>query len=284
MAKGKAKTQTQEGAQAPAVKAQPVRRIAVVGCSDTKILAPYDDPTWEIWAMNNSFVHTKRASQWFEIHPIKQDEAGQYYRRELLKPGVFRWAKDFRGQPMKEYMQALANLDVPVWMQQHWDIIPKSEPYPLQKIINTFGSYFTNSVSYMIALAILQIKEGGTQGEIGLFGVDMATKTEYGPQRPSCEFFLGIAAGLGISITIPPEADLLKTRFLYGFGEREQLAWEAKMMNLVNSLEGRKQKAMQSLEMNTRMVNQYIGAGEALKEIQRIWSNLQDTKVWRDAG
>lgn len=184
---------------------------------------------------------------------------------------------------MKDYIQALASLDCPVWMQRKWEDIPKSEAYPLERVIKTFGTYFTNSVSYMIAMAILQIKEGNYKGEIGLYGVDMATKSEYGPQRPSCEFFLGIAVGLGITITIPPQADLLKTRFLYGFGEREQLAWEAKMMSLMTALDNRHQKAVMVYQNAERTLNQYLGAKEALKEVQRVWSNLQDTKVWRDA-
>lgn len=276
MAKGKAEQQPTKAEE------RPVKRIAIVGCSDSKDLAPYDDESWEIWAMNNAFGHTKRKTQWFEIHPIKE-ENGQYYRRELLRPGVFRWSKDFRGQPMKDYMQTLASLDVPVWMQRKWDIIPKSQEYPLQMVIQKFGGYFTNSVSYMIALAIFQIAEAGAKGEIGCWGVDMATGSEYGPQRPSCEFFLGVAAGLGISITIPPEADLLKTKFLYGFGEREQLAWEAKMVHLMNNMENRKQLAANSAKNAEMQMHQYTGAQHALAEIQRIWSNLQDTKVWKDA-
>jgi hypothetical protein len=274
-------------APAPAAitAAKPTRKIAIVGCSDTKTLAPYDDPSWDIWAMNNSFVHTKRQNAWFEIHPIKF-ENGKFFRRELIRPGVFRWADNFRGQPMPAYMESLANLNVPVYMQQRWDVIPKSEAYPLQKIVSTFGNYFTNSVSYMIALAILQIVEarnGGiiSAGEIGCWGVDMATSTEYGPQRPSCEFFLGVAAGLQISITIPPQADLLKTRFLYGFQEREAQAWEEKMLSMLSAMDQRRNAAEAKRGKMHDQVMQYMGAQEALREVQRIWSNLGDKNIWR---
>ena len=272
MAKGKAKEEQRTALE------KPVKKIAIVGCSDSKTHAPYGDESWQIWAMNNAFAHVTRRNVWFEIHPIKEDK-GKYFRRQLIRPGVFKWTDNFRGQPMVDYMHSLADLDIPVYMQKKWDIIPKSEEYPLQLVIQKFGSYFTNSVSYMIALAILQ---GAT--EIGCYGVDMATGSEYGPQRPSCEFFLGIAAGLGIAITIPPEADLLKTKFLYGFGEREQMAWEAKMMGIMQGMEARKQKAMQQAQLAQNQINQYVGAQQAVAEVQRIWSNLQDTKLWRDAG
>ncbi len=283
MAKGKEKDkQTSPAAEVkPPVETPKRKKIAIVGCSDTKALAPYDDPTWDIWAMNNAFVHTKRFSKWFEIHPIKY-ENGKFWRRQLVRPGIFKWADNFRGQPMQDYMQSLANLDVPVYMQQHWDIIPKSIAYPIKEVTQKFGTYFTNSVSYMIVLAIVEIAENPGKGEMGCWGVDMATSTEYGPQRPSCEFFLGVAAGMGIPITVPPQADLLKTRFLYGFEEAEQTAWDAKVDNMLQAMEKRKNAAINAFEMNRKQIDQYLGAEQAVREIQRVWSNLMDPKIWRD--
>lgn len=531
----KRKEAVKQKPEAVPVEAAPVvvKKVAIVGCSDTKNLAPYDDKSWDIWAMNNAFNHAKRPSAWFEIHPIKCVD-GKFFRRKLIRPGVFEWSKEFRGQDMGEYLKAIAALNCTVYMQQHWDIIPKSVPFPLQEITSKFGRYFTNSVSYMIALAILQ-----GYREIGCYGVDMATgcpapdvkvltadlrwvradslnvgdevmafdehphsddgpsrrwrkatvtacarikkpcyrlkledgtemivsarhgwlthgenenkwraqenmitphhradrptrivralrtwaedrsweagylaaafdgeghisqmprhhaftsglvagfaqkpnkmsetvenimrkygfecrmnqedggtmkyrvnggrpeilrllgsvrpqrlldkfdpsilgqfnsmenvaviesefigdhevigletsektfiaeglashNSEYGPQRPSCEFFLGIAAGLGIKITIPEQADLLKTRFLYGFEEREQCAWEAKITQMLEAMEGRKAKALQQFEVANKQIQQYVGAIEAVRETQRIWSNIADTKIWSD--
>jgi hypothetical protein len=252
------------------------KKIAIVGCSDTKHFAPHNDPSWEMWGMNNAYNHIPRRTGWFEIHPIKFKD-GKYFRRKLIRPGVFEWSNEFRGQPMEKYIQDLSGLDVPVYMQQHWDAIPKSVPYPLQDILSRFGNYFTNSVSYMIALAIMQ---GAT--EIGCYGVDMATGSEYGPQRPSCEYFLGIAVGLGIKITIPKQMDLLKTKFLYGFGEVEAQAWESKLMMMLEAMDARQAKAINQMEIAKKQNDQYIGAKEALKEIQRIWANFNESKIWND--
>jgi len=259
-----------------AIVAAPVKRIAIVGCSDTKNLAPYNDPSWQIWAMNNAFGHIKKADAWFEIHPIKMVN-GNFLRRKLIRPGIFEWSPEFRGQEMTAYLKAIAALDCPVYMQQHWDIVPKSVAFPLKEIVGRFGRYFTNSVSYMIALAILQ----GAK-EIGCWGVDMSTGSEWGPQRPSCEYFLGIATGLGIKVTMPEQADLLKTRFMYGFEEREQCAWEKKITQMLEAMEGRKQKALMQFETANKQIQQYVGAMEATKEIERVWSNLMDTKIWTD--
>ena len=91
-----------------------------------------------------------------------------------------------------------------------------------------------------------------------------------------------MATGIGIPITIPPEADLLKTKFLYGFQEREHTAWEAKIVSILNGMGQRKQKALHKFEMARKQIDQYTGAEEAVKEIQRIWSNEADQKIWRD--
>jgi hypothetical protein len=263
----------------PVEEAAPVRpekRIAIVGCSDSKDTAPYGDKSWEIWSMNNTFNYTKRQDMWFEVHPIIL-VGDQYKRRKLIGPGVFEWSDDFRGQPMKEYMLALAHLNCPVYMQQHWDIIPKSLPYPIDDITHRFGRYFTNSVSYIIAMAIIS---GAT--EIGCFGIDMAAGSEYGPQRPSCEWMLGIAAGLGIRLNIPPQADLLKTSFLYGFEEREQTLWESKLMQMKNSMMARRQKQEAIAAAAERTIQQYHGAEEAVNQCMRVWSNLMTERVWKD--
>ena len=250
------------------------KKIAIVGCSDSKDKAPYGDKSWELWAMNNAYVHVPDPSVWFELHPIKF-EGGKYYRRELIKPGIFRYSTEFRGANVAAYLHELAKLDIPVYMQQHWDIVPKSVAYPIDKITKAFGTYFTNSVSFMIALAIQQ-----KATEIGCYGVDMATGSEYGPQRPSCEFFLGVAAGMGIKITIPATADLLKTKFLYGFQEREQVAWEEKMTSIMASLNTRQQKVMQDRDLAEKKFQQYVGAKAAHAEIERIWSNLDTQTAW----
>ena len=46
-----------------------------------------------------------------------------------------------------------------------------------------------------------------------MYGVDMAQDTllaaEYSEQRPSCEYFIGLAEGAGIRVDIPGGSDLL---------------------------------------------------------------------------
>ena len=57
---------------------------------------------------------------------------------------------------------------------------------------------------------------------IGLCGVDIALdgvtgETEYAHQRPSVEYYIGLAEGRGIEIVIPEVSELLRCGYLYGW-------------------------------------------------------------------
>ena len=237
------------------------KKIAIVGCSDSKDLAPWKDESWEIWGVNNLFISMKqeidiKRMRWFEIHNITFDGKNFYRRGDLI----------FRGQSVNDYIKGLISLGCPVYMQKKWDQIPNSVEYPIKEILQSMGGYFTNTISYEIALAIY---EGAT--EIGIWGVDMAVGTEYAHQRPSCEYFLGVAKGLGINIFVPAEADLLKTRFLYGFQEQEKTAWEKKVNKMMASMHQRMIDAENQERQSFMKKQQYIGALEAAKELNKIW-------------
>jgi hypothetical protein len=45
----------------------------------------------------------------------------------------------------------------------------------------------------------------------------MIHDSEYGHQKPSCEYYLGIARGRGLKVILPPESDLLKATTRYGY-------------------------------------------------------------------
>lgn len=171
------------------------RRIAIVGKAPSSLaLAPYHDASWQIWTLSD-LVLTRQAPRYevqFELHDC-----------ELLKQRL----------PYYEWLQRVDGK--PIFMRRQEPEIKVSVAYPLEAMLSRFGGYFTNTVSYMIALAIALEPE-----EIGVWGVDMATTPEYKAQRPSCEYYLGFARGRGITVTVPPQADLLKTAGLYAFDDR----------------------------------------------------------------
>jgi hypothetical protein len=263
----------------------PVRefdRVYIVGCATTKDSVPYKDDAAEFWGVNNLYgvpLPGARFSRWFEIHNIWFDPNV----KKLLRRGD----QDFRGQPVDLYMKGLAALGIPIYMQQFWpDIVPNSVPYPMADMMKFYmepnerkpwsmdlsqARYLTNTISLEIALAIYE----GFK-EIQIWGVDMAVGTEYAQQRPSCEFWAGVARGMGINVYIPSEADLLKTRFIYGFEEPLQNEFSKKMKKLKKDMNAKFGNTQQQFLGAQKTMEQYIGAMHAIGEIEKIWSNLGD--------
>jgi hypothetical protein len=211
----------------------------------------------------------KNVGKWFEIHNIEKLPNGKFLRRK---------DPNFRGQDVNNYISDLAKLPCPVYMQKHWDEIPNSIVYPVQEVINIIKSdYFTNTISYEIAIAIIGILQGQYDPTVGIWGVDMAVKSdlmgnaEYSHQKPSCEFFLGLAAGMGINIILPPESDLLKARFLYAFNDPELSAWEHKRRNMVIALKQRMNEAAQREQMAREQRIAYGGAIQYANEEKELW-------------
>lgn len=169
------------------------RKVAIVGSADTsRHLAPCDDPSWEIWTLNDMGPLLSRIDRLFEIHSraILESEADQISHE-------IEWLK--------------ANDTVPVYMAEPCDWVPMAVEFPTDVLVKEYGTYFTNTVSWMMALALYEGVD-----VIGLWGVDMAASSEYAAQRPSCEYFIGLARGRGVEVYIPPQSDLLQCAELYG--------------------------------------------------------------------
>ena len=112
---------------------------------------------------------------------------------------------------LKQFYASLK--DTPVYMQAQDMDIPRSFTYPLESVRTISGcDYYTSSIAYMLALAIY---EGAKT--IGVWGVDMLRDEEYAFQRPCVEYWLGIAKGRGIVLSIPVQSSLLKANHRYGY-------------------------------------------------------------------
>jgi hypothetical protein len=170
----------------------------------------------------------------------------------------------------KEHMEGLRSMECPVYMQEKFEDIPSSVAYPLEQMIREFGQYFTNSISYMLALAIHEGFE-----EIHIYGVDMAWMGEYSGQRPSCEYFIGIAIGRGIRIHIPDQSDLLKARFFYGYGQESEDLFKKKLKQILADLDVKTQNAAGQELTQRDLKNQYIGAKNGIKEMIQVWGTLE---------
>lgn len=251
----------------PAPPPEPVKRkkVNIVGFAPHWYKAPFQDRDAEIWSLNEAYdlrLPTDGSSpweaprregrlRWFEIHIREGEYEGNPFAHS-------------RNQS-NEHAAKMAAMGCPVYMQQHWDDIPMSVPYPVQPVLRKYGRYFTNSISWMIALAI---EESFT--EIGLYGVDMATTTEYGYERPSCEYMLGWVRALGIRLVMPDECDLLKSAFLYGFEADKAGFLRSKLDARKLEIRGRRHAIENEIERMKLMQHQLIGAEEDLNYIKEV--------------
>jgi hypothetical protein len=245
-------------------KKEKKKKVAIVGFAGTRDQAPYDDPTFEIWTVNNLYRFVPRQDRIFQIHT----------KAEIFADGQHRTPED--KQMGAEHWEYLTQTDIPVYMQEKFPEIPAAVRYPIEEIIEEFGiprtnetlkdAYFTNSISFMIALAIHEGFE-----EIHVYGVDMAVGGEYTEQRPSCEYYLGIAKGRGIKIYLPPESDLLKAHFMYGWEDEKRSAWDMKLQKTIQMMKANKLNSDQIIRNQQSVSDKYEGAIVALLEMDRTW-------------
>lgn len=169
------------------------KKFGIIGFAESsRHLAPYDDDSWEIGAMNQLYRHIPRADIWFECHK----------RNDFLSDQV----------PGTDYLAWLRNCPIPIMMLDEAADITSSVRMPIESWVESYGNYFYSTISYMLAYAL-----DGKYEEIGIWGVDLAHDSEYEYQKPSAEYLLGIAKGRGVKITIAPQSALLKGLYQYGY-------------------------------------------------------------------
>lgn len=222
-----------------------LRKIAIIGKAPSSYaLAPYDNPDWEVWILN-TLGFNKEVPRWdrqFELHDLeltKEPGYGEYY------PWLCKQTRPvyLRDEPTADFKNGVQ--------------------YPLGAILDHFKhlsgrQYLTNTVSLMVALALYEHANGQPVSDIGMWGVDMAQHglkgaghvgwftSEYARQRPSVEYWLGIAEGMGIKITVPVQSDILKTACIYGYHTTERFkkfkARRDELQGRVNNAQAREQQ------------------------------------------
>ena len=187
------------------------RRIAICGTAPTKALIPWDDPTIEIWLLNDMHVlHPKRADRWFDLHPLdkmwfrEKDQtvfSGDVPAGYFLRPaGHVEW---LRKQTIPVYVQDAAALGS-----------PSAVTFPRERCEREIYPTYCSSPAWMVALALL---EGVT--ELHIYGIHLATEWEYINQRPNFEALLTLAAARGVKVVLPKGCPLLRATHQYGFEE-----------------------------------------------------------------
>ena len=164
-----------------------MKTVAIVGTeAATRVNAPWDDESIDIWAFNESpgigSKWVKRCNGLFQLHePIVYKSL---FNRTF--PKYWEWLQSDHGYPI--YMQ---DVDAEV---------PNSVRYPLEEINALYLQnlqwpdkevikFYTNSIVYAIALALYEGYE-----KILIYGIEMKSSTEYQYQRDNFAFWIGIAS------------------------------------------------------------------------------------------
>lgn len=229
--------------------AEPGKKIAIVGFAQTnRDQAPFNDPSWEIWTMNDAWSWIPRATRWFELH------SDYIYEWELRRPARhLEFLKEFQG---------------PVYLLEARADMPNSVRFPIEQAIQTIGyPYLTSSVAYMLALAIME-----RPAEIGIWGIELATRSEYEEQRPCVEYLMGLAAGRGIPVYLPDNC-LLRSGPMYGRGSANPAGEKhtpSQFGARLKALQTRKAELLAQHEKRLTLLDQLRGAtGESRYWIQQ---------------
>lgn len=216
------------------------KKVALVGfASNTLHNVPWDDPTFEVWGMNQGHMNfPRRGDRWFEMHSPE-------FTADVRDPQYIPW---------------LAKLDIPVYMIEVKDEFPTSLRYPIEDAIKYAGrDYFTSTVAFMLALAAMEGFE-----EIHLYGINLAIGDEYFYEKPCAEWWLGYLAGKGIKIYVPHASSLLKQYLRYGY-----FVDARPNANLKVLLHSRVAQYRSQCDVDTANVNFWNGRAQLLLEIDK---------------
>lgn len=169
------------------------RKIAIVGtCPSSCALALELPDDWELWVCSAGNEGYPRVDAWFELHGDLD----------------FSWE---RGRFAK-HIEWVNAQDFPLYAQR-LDLFPRAMEFPIEDVCKAFGvSFFTSQPALMMAHAILQNPEA-----IGLFGLDMAARSEYAGQKPAILHFARVCQERGIKVMAPPESEVLMPPPIYGY-------------------------------------------------------------------
>ena len=231
-----------------------MKKVALVGYTPSWRQAPYDDKDIEIWVMNDLYELVPRYDRVFDIHDINEIKT-----RKTRHEG-------------KSQYEVLKTLKKPVYMQAQYADIPTSIRFPLDELIENYyipamgdKIFLTCSVAHMLALAIYEGYE-----EIQFYGIHEAVDSEYKDEMPSVLYWLGVAYGRGIKISISQDSPLLKGWFIYGFEEQKKSHFDKFCKDEMDRISGIKDQAIAKQQAYHDEEMKCAGASAILQHLMKI--------------
>lgn len=251
------------------------KKVAIVGMADTtREDAPWDDPEYDIWVLNEmgntlnpKYAFVERFDALMQIHeewdfsrPNNHNDPqhlawlkNEPYTEEDIEQ-IEGWWEDEEDPPeLPEPGDKRRSEDFPIYMQEAFDYIPGAVEYPLDEIVDELlGPYlrrgddpnlfFTCSLAYLIALATHQEYD-----LVELYGFEMSSETELRYQREGTVLWMGIAGGRGTQVWVPEKCQITMGS-LYGYETGRLIPREA-FVERLQEVEEAKKEIQPNLEM-----------------------------------
>lgn len=179
------------------------RKVAVCGAHGVRSM-PWDDPSYECWAINN-FWNVARdregrlaASRWWEQHQVTPDVAGSDAGRAIQNAYDLEW---------------IYTCPVPIYVTEPVPENPNAVVWPIEDYSRRYRDYWACTFAMQIATAL---DEGFEELAVHGLGLLMGTKREATVESACVAYWLGLAEGRGMRIVLRPEDLLLRHFARYG--------------------------------------------------------------------
>jgi len=271
------------------------RRIAILGTAPSWKDAPFMDASWEKWALNDAYdlygpILTKQCSRWVDIHPPDKfwfrPKNNKIVLASDVPPGHFvrpeghvEWLQSC-GMPLYVRPKGLTvGADGRLRVTDPAPIVdwPNAVAFPIVKVCELLRplwffdkDYLASTPVQMFALAML---EGAT--EIGVWGIHLASSTEYVYQRPNFEWLIGVFQGRGGKVYLPSGTSIMRASHIYGFEQPPVMSVEAvkQEMQVVNTKREVTLHQWQKVPVWKRVARR--AAWKALKDSEREMARVQ---------
>lgn len=166
------------------------KELIILGCGPTHVECQFD---CEVWGVNGTYTFAKRLDKLFMSDEDSEVEACWYDYSRLLE------LKD-------------TTLVFPMMYTRFKGLPLNIEIYPIEDVLKKFPTrFFSNSIAYMIAYALLKTKTIQTPDDalprpisgyhkIKFYGIDMMNHSTYIQEKGGVEYWMGVALGMGVEV------------------------------------------------------------------------------------
>ena len=253
-----------------------MKKIAILGTTPSRGMAPFDDTSWEIWTIGpgGRDAPNQRWDRLYEIHGAGRNHT---------------WPADFA-----EYLQFLSKIEPPkqvVTIRPIQEMLADWSHTTGQALTQITGDWKANVVldkdglatkykrmwlSSSFSWAIAQALEEGVS-ELGIYGVDLEAGEEYVSQFSGARHFIDLAEILGVKIHMPPFCGLLRDPAPYpDRWETYEALWFQNRITMLTNFANQKQSELDDVKAN---IHRREGAVRTLEDI----ANNYQGKVQKEA-